>query len=117
MDSQKIMKGNSNDSGQEEHDSNSRSEMDGARIISYNFSDVKAKVYAAFDVQVLYRAPIKQATIWVTITPTTPGIITALTTDPRTDHDTAYGHLTNAPMARPAAHAHGVCPRRCDSGA
>jgi site-specific DNA recombinase len=56
--------------------------------------DIKAKIYAAFDIQVLYRAPIKQATI----TPTTPAIITALTTDPRTDHDTAYGNLTNAPI-------------------
>jgi hypothetical protein len=55
---------------------------------------IKAKIYAAFDIQVLYRAPIKQATIWATITPTTPAIITALTTDPRTDHDTAYGNLT-----------------------
>ena len=47
---------------------------------------VKARIYAAFDIQVLYRAPIKQATIWATITPTTPGIIAALTTDPRTDN-------------------------------
>jgi hypothetical protein len=54
--------------------------------------DIKAKFYAAFDIQVLYRAPIKQATIWATITPTTPAIIAALTTNPRTDHDTAYGH-------------------------
>ncbi len=60
--------------------------------------DIKAKIYAAFDIQVLYRAPIKQATIWATITPTTPGIITAPTTDPRTDHDTAYGNLPNAPI-------------------
>jgi hypothetical protein len=59
---------------------------------------IKAKIYAAFDIQVLYRAPIKQATIWATITPTTPGIITALTTDPRTDNGTAYGHLPNAPI-------------------
>jgi hypothetical protein len=33
------MKGNSNSSDQEEHDSNSPSEMDGARIISYNFNE------------------------------------------------------------------------------
>jgi len=58
--------------------------------------DIKARIYAAFDIQVLYRAPIKQATIWATITPTTPATITALTTDPRTDHDTAYGHLPTA---------------------
>ncbi len=66
---------------------------------------IKAKIYAAFDIQVLYRAPIKQATIWATITPTTPAIITALTTDPRTDHDTSYGHLTNAPVGPQTAHA------------
>jgi hypothetical protein len=66
--------------------------------------DIKARIYPAFDIQVLYRAPIKQATIWATITPTTPGIIAALTTDPRTDHDTAYGHLTNAPIAPPTTH-------------
>jgi site-specific DNA recombinase len=33
---------------------------------------LKAKLYAAFDIQVLYRAPIKQATIWATITGSTP---------------------------------------------
>jgi site-specific DNA recombinase len=60
--------------------------------------DIKARIYAAFDIQVLYRAPIKQATIWATITPTTPGIIAALTTDPRTDHGAAYGHLPTAPI-------------------
>ncbi|HEY5398269.1 MAG TPA: recombinase family protein, partial [Trebonia sp.] len=74
--------------------------------------DIKAKIYAAFDIQVLYRAPIKQATIWATITPTTPGIITALTTDPRTDHDTAYGHLPTAPIAPPTEHADGHRARK-----
>ena len=57
--------------------------------------EIKAKIYAAFDIQVLYRAPIKQATIWATITPTTPAIIAALTAGPRTDNDTAYGHRAN----------------------
>jgi hypothetical protein len=33
------MKDNINSSDQEEHDSNSPSEMDGARIISYNFNE------------------------------------------------------------------------------
>jgi hypothetical protein len=28
-------------------------------------------------------------TVWVTLTDTTPGIISALITSPRTDHDTA----------------------------
>jgi hypothetical protein len=40
----------------------------------------------------------EQVTIWATITSTTPGIIAALLTDPRTDDDTAYGNLANAPM-------------------
>jgi hypothetical protein len=44
--------------------------------------NVKAKIYAAFDIQVLYRAPIKQATIWASITPSTPAIIAALTAAP-----------------------------------
>jgi hypothetical protein len=41
-----------------------------------------------------------QATIWATIISAIPGIVTALTTDPRTDNDTAtaYGNLTNAPI-------------------
>jgi hypothetical protein len=72
---------------------------------------IKAKIYAAFDIQVLYRAPIKQATIWATITPTTPAIITALTTDPRTDHDTAYGNLTTAPIA-PLSECDDACDRK-----
>jgi hypothetical protein len=59
---------------------------------------VKAQLYAAFDIQVLFRAHKNQATIWATITSTTPGIIAALATDPRTDNDTAYGNLTHAPI-------------------
>ena len=42
-------------------------------------------MYAAFQVHALYRAQPHQATI----NDQTPGIIAALTTDPRTDHDTA----------------------------
>jgi hypothetical protein len=60
--------------------------------------NVKAKLYAAFDVQVLFRAPKKQATIWATITSTTPGIVASLVNGPRTDNDTAYGNLPNDPM-------------------
>jgi hypothetical protein len=44
--------------------------------------DIKAKLYAAFDIQVLYPAPKQQSTIWATITSATPGIVTALLTDP-----------------------------------
>ena len=60
--------------------------------------DIKAKLYAAFDVQVLHRAHKNQATIWTTITTSTPGIAAALATAPRTDDDTAYGNLTPAPI-------------------
>ena len=42
--------------------------------------DIKAKLYAAFDVQVLHRAHKNQATIWATITTSTPGIVAALAT-------------------------------------
>jgi hypothetical protein len=59
---------------------------------------IKAKLYAAFGVQVLYRAHKNQATIWATITSSTPGIIAALADDPRTGDDTAYGNLTHAPI-------------------
>jgi hypothetical protein len=60
--------------------------------------DIKAKLYAAFDVQVLHRAHKNQATIWATVTTSTPGIVAALADDPRTDDDTAYGNLTHTPM-------------------
>jgi len=60
--------------------------------------ELRAKLYAAFGIQVLHRAHKNQATIWATITTATPGIITALLTDPRTDHDTTYGNLANDPI-------------------
>ena len=62
--------------------------------------DLRAKLYAAFGIQVLHRAHKNQATIWATVTTATPGIITALLTDPRTDDDTAYGNLANTLFGR-----------------
>jgi hypothetical protein len=59
---------------------------------------VKARLYDAFDIHALYRQPMKQATIWATITDDTPGTIAALLTDPRTDNDT-FGNLQPAAMA------------------
>ena len=50
---------------------------------------IREALYAAFDIQCLYRQDAGQVTIWATITDTTPGIITALTADPRTDTGTA----------------------------
>jgi hypothetical protein len=64
---------------------------------------VKTMLYAAFDIQALYRQPMKQATIWATITDTTPGTIAALLTDPRTDSDT-FGNLRPDAIATPNAH-------------
>jgi hypothetical protein len=56
-------------------------------------------IAAAFDIQCVYRPDQKQATVVLTITGATPGIITALITNPRADHDTAagtFGHLPSA---------------------
>ncbi len=50
---------------------------------------IREALYAAFDIQCLYREDKDQVTIWATITDTTPGIIQALTADPRTDNDIA----------------------------
>jgi site-specific DNA recombinase len=58
---------------------------------------IKEAVYAAFDIHVLYRPDQHQVTIWATITPATPATITALTTDPRTDHDTHPGTPASDP--------------------
>jgi hypothetical protein len=49
---------------------------------------IREALYAALSIQCLYRADKHQATIWATITDTTPGIIAALGAGPRTDHDT-----------------------------
>ena len=43
---------------------------------------VKAGLYNAFDIHALYRQPIKQATIWATITDDTPGTIAACSPTP-----------------------------------
>jgi hypothetical protein len=61
--------------------------------------EIRAHIYAAFQVHALYRAQPHQATITATITDQTPGIIAALVTDPRTDHDTADPARKNSPTA------------------
>jgi hypothetical protein len=61
-------------------------------------AELRARIYAAFQVHALYRAQQNQATITATITDQTPGIIAALLTDPRTDHDTAHPERTNPPV-------------------
>jgi site-specific DNA recombinase len=50
---------------------------------------IRQAIYAAFDIHCLYRHDQGQATIWGTITSTTPGIIQALINDPRTGTSTA----------------------------
>jgi site-specific DNA recombinase len=51
---------------------------------------IRERLYAALDLQVLYRADKNQATIWVTLTENTPQLITALINDTRTDTDTGW---------------------------
>jgi len=41
-------------------------------------ADLQAELFAAFDIQIAWNAPIRQATIHATITDTTPSIVTAL---------------------------------------
>jgi hypothetical protein len=50
---------------------------------------VRERLAAAFGMQAIYRQDTRQATLVLTITDTTPGIINAILTDPRIDHDTA----------------------------
>jgi hypothetical protein len=64
-------------------------------------AELRLKLYAAFDVHALFRAHKNQVTITATITDTTPGIITALLNDSRTDDDTVTPRKNppNAAMA------------------
>ena len=62
-------------------------------------AELRARIYATFQVHALYRAKQHQATITATITDQTPGIIQALIADSRTDHDTANPERTNPPIA------------------
>jgi len=50
--------------------------------------DLRERLAAAFGMQAVYRQDTRQATIVLTITDTTPGIIDAILADPRVDHDT-----------------------------
>jgi hypothetical protein len=73
-------------------------------------ADLRARLYAIFDVHAHYRAPIHQATITAKITDATPRLIQALLDDPRTDHDTHVPARTNPPMSamRYSANDHGA---------
>jgi hypothetical protein len=76
---------------------------------------IREQLYAALDLQVLYRADKNQATVWVTLTENTPGLLAALLDDARTDADTgwttslfAYAHLRNDGIAAELANISGV---------
>jgi len=58
-------------------------------------TDLRARVYAAFDVHALYRAEMNQATITAKVTDATPQLTQALLDDLRTDHDTHGPARTN----------------------
>ena len=58
-------------------------------LLAHAPDDLRERLAAAFGMQAVYRQDTRQATIVLTITDTTPGIIAALLTDPRIDHDTA----------------------------
>jgi site-specific DNA recombinase len=68
---------------------------------------LRETLYAAFDIHCLYRHNAEQITIWATLTDTTPHIINAIATDPRTDNitpATSYADLQDAAIAAVSAH-------------
>jgi hypothetical protein len=66
-------------------------------------ADLRARIYAAFDLHALYRADKNQATITAKITDATPQLIQALLDNPGTDHDTHDPARTNLPISAIAA--------------
>ena len=66
-------------------------------------AEVREALYAALDVQILYRPDQNQMTIWVTITDATPQAIQDLLDDPRTDSDTAHPTETAQVSATPGS--------------
>jgi hypothetical protein len=63
--------------------------------------DLRERLAAAFGLQAIYRPDTRQATVVLTITDTTPGIIDAILADPRIDDDTAAIRPSRAEPARP----------------
>jgi hypothetical protein len=53
----------------------------------YGAAHLIEQLLAALNVECLFRKDDNQASIWVTITDTTPATITALLADPRADHN------------------------------
>jgi hypothetical protein len=64
---------------------------------------LQARLFAAFDIQILWNPPMRQATIHATITDTTPGIITALLT--RAGDDDPTGSAADTASAPDDSHA------------
>jgi site-specific DNA recombinase len=58
-------------------------------LLAHAPDDLRERLAAAFGLQAVYRQATRQATIVLTITDTTPGIIAAILHDPRIDSDTA----------------------------
>ena len=66
---------------------------------------LQADLFAAFDIQILWNPPMKQATFFATISDTTPGIITALldraNDDPATASTASRPHEATTERRRP----------------
>ena len=65
---------------------------------------IQAELFAAFDIQILWNAPMKQATFFATITDTTPGIVTGLLA--RAGNDPATRQHRHGPGPGPRQHRH-----------
>jgi site-specific DNA recombinase len=63
---------------------------------------IQARLFAAFDIQVLWNPPMKQATFFATITDTTPGIITALLARASNDDPGTAAYPDSSQAAGPA---------------
>jgi hypothetical protein len=90
------------------------------------------QLLAALNTECLFRKEQNQATIWVTITDSTPATIAALLTDPRTDdhqpspappadspEQAQWGELAQSPICAPATTImkwHSARPRRIGNG-
>src|SRR5690242_3343074 len=57
-------------------------------LLTHAPDELRERLAAAFGLQAVYRQDTRQATIILTITDTTPGIINAIAADPRVDDDT-----------------------------
>jgi hypothetical protein len=68
-------------------------------LLAHAPDDLRERLAAAFGLQAVYRQDTRQATLILTITETTPGIINAILADPRIDHDTATARSQGEPAS------------------